>query len=142
MQTFLPYEDFAQSALTLDRQRLGKQRVEVLQILQTLRGTAKNGGWKNHPAVKMWRGYEDALIQYGLVVCDVWLSKGYQDTCYEKIAAMRDGNAGNSSIIMPPWVGREDVHASHRANLLRKDAQHYGQFGWTESPDLPYVWPV
>ena len=34
MQTFLPYPDFARSAAVLDRQRLGKQRVEVLQILK------------------------------------------------------------------------------------------------------------
>ena len=34
------------------------------------------------------------------------------------------------------------MHASHRSNLLRKDPEHYMQFGWTEPPDLPYVWPV
>ena len=33
MQTFLPYADFAQSAKVLDMKRLGKQRVEVLQLL-------------------------------------------------------------------------------------------------------------
>lgn len=30
MQTFLPYPDFVESASVLDRQRLGKQRVEVI----------------------------------------------------------------------------------------------------------------
>lgn len=35
MQTFLPYPDFARSAACLDRQRLGKQRLEAFQILQT-----------------------------------------------------------------------------------------------------------
>ena len=34
------------------------------------------------------------------------------------------------------------MHASHRSNLLRKEPAHYTQFGWTEPPDLPYVWPV
>ena len=33
MQTFLPFPDFQQSAAVLDRVRLGKQRVEALQIL-------------------------------------------------------------------------------------------------------------
>lgn len=34
------------------------------------------------------------------------------------------------------------MHASHRSNLLRKEPEHYTQFGWTEPPDLAYVWPV
>lgn len=34
------------------------------------------------------------------------------------------------------------MHASHRSNLLRKEPEYYTQFGWTEPPDLPYVWPV
>ena len=31
MQTFLPYSNFKKSAKCLDRQRLGKQRVEALK---------------------------------------------------------------------------------------------------------------
>lgn len=23
-------------------------------------------GWRHHPAVKMWRGWEEALVRYGL----------------------------------------------------------------------------
>ncbi|MDQ1681515.1 MAG: hypothetical protein QOH99_56, partial [Frankiaceae bacterium] len=34
MQTFLPYADFGASARVLDDRRLGKQRVETLQILR------------------------------------------------------------------------------------------------------------
>ena len=62
MQTFLPYSDFERSAKTLDYKRLGKQRVEAYQILQAL--SDPNYGWQNHPAVKMWRGYEEALVAY------------------------------------------------------------------------------
>ena len=36
MQTFLPYPDFAASAAALDDRRLGKQRVEALQVLRAL----------------------------------------------------------------------------------------------------------
>lgn len=38
MQTFLPYPDFEDSAHALDQLRLGKQRVENLQIMQALLG--------------------------------------------------------------------------------------------------------
>lgn len=59
MQTFLPYQSFSDSASALDRQRLGKQRVEAWQILQALTGASR--GWAHHPAAKMWRGFERAL---------------------------------------------------------------------------------
>ena len=59
MQTFLPYPDFQKTAQCLDNKRLGKQRVEARQIISTLEG--KSNGWRNHPAVKMWKGYEDCL---------------------------------------------------------------------------------
>jgi len=36
MQTFLPYASFAKSAACLDNRRLGKQRVEAMQILKIL----------------------------------------------------------------------------------------------------------
>jgi len=42
----------------------------------------------------------------------------------------------------PVWLYDEEFHASHRSNLLRKDPEYYGRFGWQELPDLPYLWPV
>jgi len=45
-------------------------------------------------------------------------------------------------IKMPLWLGNTELHASHRSNLLRKDKLFYAQYGWNESADLPYVWPV
>lgn len=45
-------------------------------------------------------------------------------------------------VLMPTWLGDPAFHASHRSNLLRKDFLHYAQFGWTEPPNLEYVWPT
>jgi hypothetical protein len=135
MQTFLPYADFAASARCLDDVRLGKQRVEAFQIVRTLDEVTR--GWRHHPAVKMWRGYEGSLVEYGLVVCREWLARGRADTVHDKL--MTHARATTSA---PPWLGDEALHASHRSNLLRKDPQWYGRFGWSEPDDLPYVWPV
>ena len=38
-------------------------------------------------------------------------------------------------------LGDERLHTSHRSNLLRKAPEWYGQFGWTEAPDMAYWWP-
>lgn len=138
MQTFLPYPDFARSAAVLDRQRLGKQRVETMQLLKALHA---GGGWSNHPAARMWRGYEPALVAYGLEVCLEWVRRGYKDTCFNKIGAYAEPHVVERMVV-PPWLGDPAFHASHRSNLLRKLPNHYGQFGWTERDDLPYVWPA
>jgi len=134
MQTFLTLPSFTVSASCLDRQRLGKLRVEVLQLLQALSG--QKSGWSNHPAAKMWRGFEPALAAYGLAICNAWTARGYRDTCYEKIRPFF-----SEQITYPFWFGDEAFHAAHRSNLLRKAPEHYGRFGWTETPDLPYIWP-
>lgn len=132
MNTFLPYPDFVRSAHCLDNKRLGKQRVEVLQLLK--------GSFANHPASKMWRGYTLALANYGLAICREWQERGYKDTCYQKISAYL--TFPEEGILLPPWFGQPNFHAAHRSNLLRKDPVFYGQYGWSEPPNLPYVWPI
>ena len=136
MQTFLPYDNFVLSAEALDNSRLGKQRVEVLQILKAI---IDGEGWIYHPATHMWRGHTNALFQYGLAICDEWLKRGKVDTCRDKIRNYFSTGLTNA---LPPWFGMKNFHASHRSNLLRKDAVYYSKFGWTEEPDLPYCWPI
>lgn len=141
MQTFLPLPNFTKSAKCLDRKRLGKQRVETIQLLNALLHGSK---WSNHPAAKMWKGYETQLCHYGLEICLEWKKRGYKDTCAGKILDILFGGIlGDwSNLYMPPWLGKDDFHASHRAALLAKDFAWYSQFGWKEEPKIEYVWPV
>lgn len=144
MQTFLPYPDFADTAKVLDRKRLGKQRVETLQIAKAISGTSS--GWTNHPAVKMWQGHPEALLAYQYAVCNFWTSFKYKDTCLEKTAAVLGlpvlGQHAIDGLLLPAWIRDEDLHRSHRSNLLRKDPAWYRHFWPAEPDDLPYVWPV
>lgn len=136
MQTFMPHKSFRESAECLDMKRLGKQRVEVLQLLNSFHKTDYKG-WKNHPAREMWRGHENALALYGMVVCEVWLERGYKDTCWAKINAYYDKSKPTT---MPSWFGMTDLHTSHKSNLIRKNPDHYKQL-WPDIPDnIPYVW--
>lgn len=136
MQTFLPYSDYTESAKCLDNRRLGKQRVECLQILNVLLGGKTS--WANHPAVKMWKGYETSLICYGQQVCMEWIRRGFKDTCWAKITSYV---VPEQVEIKPPWLS-ERICSSHRSNLLRKNPVWYGKFGWIESPDMEYFWPT
>jgi hypothetical protein len=149
MQTFLPYPSYSKSAQVLDRQRLGKQRVEAYQILRILLGHTQSKAWANHPATKMWRGHSGPLASYGLHMCEEWMRRGYKDTLWSKIHTMLDEinsqvrSTGSLSEIHPPWwLGEEILHESHRAALLFKNPQHYGQYGWEEKPIIAYYWPV
>lgn len=139
MQTFLPYESFKRSAKVLDRQRLGKQRVEALQIVRTLCGITK--GWSNHPAVKMWQESEWTLAEYGLAVCTEWTKRGYNDTCADKILALAEEYGAQWGAGRPVWLGWRALHLSHQSNLLRKDPEHYGPLFPGVTNDHPYVWP-
>lgn len=137
MQTFLPYRSYEESARCLDRQRLGKQRIEAMLILHILRGDGWQR-WRNHPAVRMWRGHEAELVRYGVAMCDEWIRRGYRDSTRERLLALMPAVDNGP----PEWLGYERLHSSHRSNLLRKDFDYYRRFGWKESPDQPYYWPV
>lgn len=141
MNTFLPYADFTKSAKCLDRQRLGKQRVEIYQILRALHGETK--GWVNHPATKIWKGFEGALIDYGIFICNEWIKRGYKDTCLQKIYNFKYTNPDwwINFYKLPPWLGDEQFHSSHRAALLMKNPEWYSPFGWKEKPEIKYFWP-
>jgi len=160
----LPYPDFKRSARCLDKSRLGKQRSEVKGILTSLKQGPKimylppshgqphryiygpildplpegfkirKTPWYNHPAVKMWRGHTNALKLYLNTCIKEWL--------HRKCNNNMDLAIIEGKVVFPSWLGDEDFHASHRSNLLRKDYDFYSRFGWTEPPDLPYVWPV
>lgn len=135
MQTFLPCASFEETARILDYRRLGKQRVEGLQILNIIQMPDYIGGWMNHPAVKMWRGYDMALKLYVNTMIAAWTQRGYRNT-------MQYYDIRTDELEYPWWCGDLRFHDSHKSNLLRKYPAYYRQFGWDVSDDLPYVWPV
>lgn len=139
MQTFLPDPDFHRCAEVLDWRRLGKQRVECKQILEALSKKRQGikAGWQNHPAVRMWEGYDYALSHYMAVIIREWVRRGYKNNM--------DIPSVEQPIELPPWIGDERIHSSHRARLLDKNPDHYSQFGWTDKPrttEEGYYWPI
>jgi hypothetical protein len=201
MQTFLAYPNFIGSAKVLDIKRLNKQRVENLQIMQTLLrkkvlGTAhfehtgafhtayydrdhvevpleyldtfdywtteqkpvmvmaesskeswyvedyENPAWRNHPAVLMWAGYENVLLEYQRAICNEWTDRTFSDSCLAKTEFLYNAVRPLTKAGIPDWIGDEEFHRSHQSNLLRKNHAYYEQF-FPDVPDnLPYLWPV
>ena len=146
MQTFLPCQSFQESAQALDNRRLNKQRVECLQIYNTL--THTSDGWQHHPAVKMWRNAEALLCLYAVKICEECDARGIADN---KKLRERFLEAMLTHEFKIPFWWSEPTHKNkithtHRCNLLRKDYIHYA----TVFPDVPvseifvtnYYWPV
>lgn len=136
MITFLPYPDFKKSASCLDDRRLNKQISEAYTIHNIVSGKRTSGGWIHHPATRMWRGYPDALALYLNACIEEWVTVRKHSHSIQKIHV-----ADEKNVEMPHWFGDATFHASHRSNLLGKDPEFYGQYGWTEDPFMPYVWP-
>ena len=173
---------FEQSARDLDYKRIGKQRVEAMQILHILVGIricamfyqrvfdpthetvesytrsivqlfkqrpflliidndcqnytiydavpdgdkfpAPLGHWifrpgyANHPAVRMWFGYEDALKEYTNVMIENFISRGYKNNMHRYTLPCQ--------IDYPPWLSDPLTVGTHRAALLKKDPVFYG----------------
>ncbi len=130
MQVFLPYADFAKSARVLDDVRLRKQRIEAGQILKTLEG--ESDAWKNHPAVKMFDGFSNALFGYKLEVEAECFRRGFKSN-HDPSVVFCD------SWQNPPWFGDERLHSSHRARLLfkgRVDATAYSLKSFLKVPSI------
>lgn len=136
VNTFLPYADFVEVAQSLDDRRLGKQRVEALQILKANLGLTV--GWRNHPAAVMWRGHEGMLAAYALAICAEWTKRGYADNTKGQIIELMK-QYKLKPIKKPWWLGAQEFHESHQSNLKRKLPEHYD---FDVADDIPYKWPM
>lgn len=134
MQTFLPYTQFQLSLKVLDRKRAGKQRVEAKQILDLIECRTHNN-WLNHPCVRMWDGHNQFLRFYYNESLQEWERRGFLNKKLVNLPARVEQR-------IPSWLFDSRLHYSHRANLVKKDPDHYGPMWPDVRPDTPYWWPV
>lgn len=110
MNTFLPYPDYRESAVCLDKVRLNKQITECYQLL--------NGNWSNHPAAKMWKGYERALVWYARECYWEFIKRGGTKT-HKSWWTIHSRYGHPYWAEFPPW-DNGPIHSNHRGRLLHK----------------------
>lgn len=132
MQTFLPCNTFVQCAKSLDWRRLGKQRVEAMQILVALRdpwaveeyikrrNKQPGNGWMHHSVTRSWAGFELNLRQYLRACILEWIRRGYRNTM-----VIPEFDAKHNKL--PKWATPE-FQRSHRQLLYRKAPLAYPQW--------------
>jgi hypothetical protein len=161
MQVFLPSENFAEVARILDNQRLNKQALEAWQIMMVNLNLDPQGehrqpkGWRNHPAVVMWRGHEKALLMYIEAMVTEWIARGYKSTILDKAKQTYDTAVSLGIVqdtnepVLPAWMHDplllQSITSSHREALLCKNYAWYSQFNWeedkgTQPSDYVYTW--
>ena len=134
VNTFCVAKDVEECARALDWRRLGKQRVEAKQIYDVVTGVKQ--GWKNHPACKMWMGYQDALALYTNAMITEWIGRGYRNTM-----PLLKTSVPAAEVVFPAWFGWRPVVQSHQASLNRKDPLFY-KFEVEDSYTANgYFWP-
>lgn len=129
----------------MDKKRIGKQRIEVKQIIDILEEIDKNGSSKSksrvsHPAIKSWIGYTNHLKVYFNIIVRKWISYGFKNNYelydiderpYNIVPCIFDGKTASYDISkfnqysFPFWVSFPPFYMSHQASLCRKDPLHY-----------------
>lgn len=130
--TFIINGDFILNARLLDDQRLGKQRVEARQIINAI---CNGGNWENHPIVKAWKPFVEALKYYTNCIILEWVNRGKENN-------LPLFNVSHL-ILMPWWATWDRLHQSHRAMLLRKNPFFYKD-KFNVDPEYMlygYIWP-
>jgi hypothetical protein len=135
----MPYPCFIDSVGALDTRRLLNQVVnECFVIIR--------GKWPNHPASKIWANHKWAIADYALAGMRELKGRG---AIRPEIArhwlsfyALSLGQHRHNKTL-PPIMGYEPYHASHRSQLLAKAPRFYAGYGWKEEPGaLGYVWTL
>jgi hypothetical protein len=155
MQTFMPSKTFNTSAEMLDNKRLNKQILEGYQILNVLSNDDPHAGWRNHPAVKMWKNSEHFLYSYILAMVAEANKRGIKtDKNLANLTALRNRMKDFWGTNSPEWYHDEllmrKITTTHRANLYVKDPEYYNAFAYAvdHKDNTPccerckYYWPT
>lgn len=134
MNSFITDDDPKICAKNLDNKRLGKQRLECVQMLNAM-NNPYNKGWINHPCTKMWTNHQLSLKYYTNCMIDEWISRGFKNTM-EKFIEYDEK--------MPWWFYSKILQNSHKASLLRKNKSFYSNIfnenDLIDYMDYSYLW--
>jgi hypothetical protein len=113
---YLPYANFQHCADCFDTRTLKRQCIRIIRLLEHYRRQYPNRLCRDiGPCVAdMWAKYQQALVQYGIILAAECLKRGVNNAFLIRVARYKDGTVAK----MPKWLGWEPLHKSHRAALI------------------------
>ena len=125
VNTFILTNSPVECMKLLDYRRLGKQRVEAKQIVDTIE--KNTNGWKNHPVSKMWKNNIVGLKYYINCCIDEWVKRGYKNTMkkYDLSEYLLPDGTYDELKILPWFYFNKQIQESFKASLLRKNNEYY-----------------
>ncbi len=150
METYLPYPTIRDSLECLSKQDLYTARVSAIEILNVLHEVEDLGEnierYEGHPLVRMWRGHEVILAEYGILACEIYTLKFHMTSQLVDMSTLRwhleSATSGDFSMDNPRWFGDAAFHRSQKSILLRHDPMFYQPvFGVFADMEYPLVWP-
>ena len=160
VNTFITSPSLEKCAKNLDNLRLGKQRVECIQLISFIENT-NNKGFKNHPVLIMWKEHVTALKVYCNFMIREFIARGFENTIpiyeldetkivfYDNIFNEETGlteiikpQIEKDSIVFPIWFNWNPLILTHQASLLKKNNNYYSKI-FEHNPKffkLGYLW--
>lgn len=139
MQVFMPYPCFIDSVGCLDTRRLINQVTNESYVMI-------RNKWPNHPAAQIWADHKWAMAKYCMCGLRELQARGaIKHSVYSHWAKYYGSWLGRfaKKRTLPPIMGYEPYHASHRSQLLAKAPRFYAGYGWKEpAGELAYVWTL
>jgi len=135
--------NFNTSASLLDSKRLGSTIYESIHILASI--LHKNMDLvnpkrdvSNHPASKLWIGYERELGAYIYAHIEEWCNRGYKTDVNLKNYHIITSGLGRGIYHIPKWISNELIE-THRNVIYRKKPDFYPH-SWKGEREMCYDW--
>jgi hypothetical protein len=110
-RVFIPYHSFKKCAICLDIPELKAAQIAVLRILNYLKQHVER-----QETAEIWRGYNQALIRYGIYVAEEYVQRGGSGKVLDYLKTL---------VVRGPWTKPNWVYDGHtldnnRKHLLRR----------------------
>src|SRR5574340_701136 len=116
--TLIPYSSFRKTAACLHDEDLKLMRVCALRVFYYLDKYPRIPNSRTtKKACELWRGFENALCQYGIAIARELRTRGFEDTSLEVFKS----KATRGPCIKPEWVYWTSLQESHRSVLIVRD---------------------
>jgi len=114
----VPFVSFKKSAICMADKDLKLTRVAILRCLRKLN---RNPSRQPIKAVEAWRGYEQALIRYGIQIALECKQRGFVDKSLEKLQNLLTTESWEK----PKWVYWNKCRESYQSYLRLQDYRRY-----------------